>query len=223
MVVSGQWQTQPGLWTLLQVVLRPHLALRSRAPPAGRRQRAGGFPDQGQREAWRRLRALWYALHGRGPIPARACAETPAPGCPAPEPPKAPPTLAGVPGSWVFSLHGPGAGPRAWCPLAPPACELLRGGGSRAPLLCPCSASSAGPAGRTALQDLAAGWPATPPRGRVLPQPVRARGAPQGPWPGPRPEADHTLPQGRVHHHCPAGAPPTCRPLASMTQGGGPS
>uniref|UniRef100_A0A8D1EXJ0 non-specific protein-tyrosine kinase n=2 Tax=Sus scrofa TaxID=9823 RepID=A0A8D1EXJ0_PIG len=51
----------------------------------------------------------------------------------------------------------------------------------------------AGQADRAALQDLAAGQPAAPQRGRVLPQPGRTRGAPQGPESVPRPEADLAL------------------------------
>lgn len=65
--------------------------------------------------------------------------------------------------------------------------------------------SSAGQADRAALQDLAAGQPAAPQRGRVLPQPGRTRGAPQGPESVPRPEADLALLEGR--------APATARPL----------
>lgn len=44
-----------GLLPALQVVLRLHLPLRSLAPTAGRRHGARGLPDQGQREAGRRL------------------------------------------------------------------------------------------------------------------------------------------------------------------------
>uniref|UniRef100_A0A8C3WGC8 non-specific protein-tyrosine kinase n=1 Tax=Catagonus wagneri TaxID=51154 RepID=A0A8C3WGC8_9CETA len=53
-------------------------------------------------------------------------------------------------------------------------------------------------AGRAALQDLAAGRPAAPERGRVLPQPARPRGAPQGPESVPRPEADLALLEARA-------------------------
>lgn len=49
-----------GLLAPLQVVLRLHLPLGSLAPTAGRRHEARGLPDQGQREAGRRLCPLRY-------------------------------------------------------------------------------------------------------------------------------------------------------------------
>lgn len=70
--VSG-WDSgwgQRGLWTPLQVVLRMHFPLRSLVPTAGRRQRAGGLPGEGQREAGCGLRALWYSFQGLWACPA---------------------------------------------------------------------------------------------------------------------------------------------------------
>ncbi|XP_072800680.1 protein-tyrosine kinase 6 isoform X6 [Vicugna pacos] len=51
----------------------------------------------------------------------------------------------------------------------------------------------AGRTGRAALQDLAAGRPAAPQRGRVLLQLAGAPGPPQGPKPVPWPAADLAL------------------------------
>lgn len=100
------------------------------------------------------------------------------------------PSVGWVGSVWVLSGRRWGAPPRVGCSL--PIHE-------RAP------PSSAGQADRVALQDLAAGQPAAPQRGRVLPQPGRTRGAPQGPESVPRPEADLALLEGR--------APATARPL----------